>query len=415
MEIARWTAVVASPQLGEYAAANACLQAIAERALAAIDSKADPQADFFEGFDASMMSLAAADVIEKDVPIYSEFVGQTKAHETVELRARVEGMLQRIHFREGTAVRRGQLLFSIDPREYQAAVQSARATLAKAESDLAQARQEAGFVAHLAGAVVVGMARLPVRQDDDPRAQPADLPDLVLAAGRDLAVEVVQLFAGGDGLCLRRRPVAGVTVQHSESAECDGDVTVHIREEVGPYDVAVIESTDPAALIDWLRRRPLLHVEDRYVLVHAALAPRWSVAQAAELAAEVEAELRGPRYRRLLERMYGDEPARWRDDLSGYDRWRFVINAMTRLRVCDDEDRMVLEFKGEPGESSEGWTPWFDVKGRASRSHAVICGHWSALGRVIRDDLYALDSGCVWGRALTAIRLEDREVFEVRC
>jgi len=92
-----------------------------------------------------------------------------------------------------------------------------------------------------------------------------------------------------------------------------------------------------------------------------------------------------------------------------------VINALTRLRVCDDEGAMVLSYKGEPGEASDQWTPWFDVAGRRSAGHVVICGHWSALGLHVRDDLLALDSGCVWGRSLTAIRLEDRAVFEVRC
>jgi bis(5'-nucleosyl)-tetraphosphatase (symmetrical) len=88
---------------------------------------------------------------------------------------------------------------------------------------------------------------------------------------------------------------------------------------------------------------------------------------------------------------------------------------MTRLRVCDDAGAMVLAFKGEPGEACAGWTPWFDVPGRRSRDHAVVCGHWSALGVTIRPDLLSIDSGCVWGRALTAVRLRDRRMFEVAC
>jgi bis(5'-nucleosyl)-tetraphosphatase (symmetrical) len=178
---------------------------------------------------------------------------------------------------------------------------------------------------------------------------------------------------------------------------------------------AVLDAPDRDELLDWIRRRPLMHVEDGHVLVHAGLLPQWSVSKARSLAGEVELALRGPRYRELLENMYGDEPERWDDRLRGFDRLRVIINAMTRLRVCDGEGAMVLAFKGEPGEASEAWIPWFDVEGRRSRDHVVVCGHWSALGVVVRPDLLSIDSGCVWGRALTAVRLGDRRVFDVPC
>jgi bis(5'-nucleosyl)-tetraphosphatase (symmetrical) len=113
--------------------------------------------------------------------------------------------------------------------------------------------------------------------------------------------------------------------------------------------------------------------------------------------------------------MYGDEPRRWSDRLEGSDRLRVVVNAMTRIRVVDDEGAMVLAFKGEPGDAHDGWTPWFDVEDRASRDHTVICGHWSALGLVVRQDVVCLDSGCVWGRTLSAMRLSDRRVYSVSC
>ena len=159
----------------------------------------------------------------------------------------------------------------------------------------------------------------------------------------------------------------------------------------------------------------MLHVEQGYALVHAGLLPEWSVARAAELAREVERALQGPDYRTLLARMYGDEPARWDDALTGIDRLRVVINAMTRLRVCDARGAMVLKFKGEPGEAADGLVPWFDMPERRSRDHAIVCGHWSALGLVVRPDLLSLDSGCVWGRTLSAVRLEDRSLFAVDC
>src|SRR6185436_9321811 len=168
-------------------------------------------------------------------------------------------------------------------------------------------------------------------------------------------------------------------------------------------------------LLEWLRHRPLMHVEDGHALVHAGLLPEWTVAKARGLAGEVEERLRGPGYRKLLERMYGDEPDRWSESLQGMDRLRVIINAMTRLRVCDAKGAMMLKFKGEPGEASDDWTPWFDMPGRRNRDHAIVCGHWSALGVQVRPDLLSLDSGCVWGRSLTGVRLSDRRLFEVAC
>lgn len=177
----------------------------------------------------------------------------------------------------------------------------------------------------------------------------------------------------------------------------------------------VLQAPDRDELVAWVRHQPLMHVENGFALVHAGLLPAWTVERARALAAEVEAQLRGPQYRQLLVRMYGDEPRSWSDELQGIDRWRVIINAMTRLRVCDERGTMVLKFKGEPGEANPGWMPWFDAPGRRSSDHAIVCGHWSALGLRLRPDLLSIDSGCVWGRALTAVRLEDRAVFEVPC
>ena len=178
---------------------------------------------------------------------------------------------------------------------------------------------------------------------------------------------------------------------------------------------AVLEASDGAELVEWLRHRPLMHAERGFALVHAGLLPEWTVERACALAAEVERELQGARHRDLLERMYGDEPDRWSEGLKGIERLRVVINAMTRLRVCDGDGAMVLKFKGEPGDAHDDWTPWFDMPGRRSRDHAVIFGHWSALGFVERPDVLGLDSGCVWGRSLTAVRLDDRARFQVEC
>jgi bis(5'-nucleosyl)-tetraphosphatase (symmetrical) len=178
---------------------------------------------------------------------------------------------------------------------------------------------------------------------------------------------------------------------------------------------AVLGAPDREELLAWLRHRPLLHVEGGFALVHAGLLPEWTVARARELAAEVEAVLRSRDYRDLLSRMYGDQPSRWSEALAGVDRLRVVINAMTRLRVCDADGAMALGFKGEPGDKHASLTPWFDIAGRRSRDHAIVCGHWSALGVMVRPDLMSLDSGCVWGRSLTAVRLDDRRLFSVAC
>lgn len=177
----------------------------------------------------------------------------------------------------------------------------------------------------------------------------------------------------------------------------------------------VLEAPDRDELLAWLRSRPLLHEEGPYALVHAGLLPQWSVAQARRLAAEVEYALQGAHYRELLRRMYGDRPDRWDDALEGFDRLRVTINAMTRLRMIDRSGAMALRFKGEPGEAGGELVPWYLAPGRASTGHTVVCGHWSALGLHLGDGIVSLDSGCVWGRALTAVRLEDRAVFSVPC
>jgi len=177
----------------------------------------------------------------------------------------------------------------------------------------------------------------------------------------------------------------------------------------------VLGAPDREALLEWLRMRPLMHVEGRFAVVHAGLLPEWSVDEASALAGEAEAALRAPDHREFLDRLYGDEPARWSDTLRGMDRLRVIVNAMTRLRVCEPNGAMALSFKGEPGESSGGRIPWFDMPARRSRDRTVVFGHWSALGLAMRSDVLGLDSGCVWGRALSAVRLEDRALFQVEC
>ncbi|HMH18862.1 MAG TPA: symmetrical bis(5'-nucleosyl)-tetraphosphatase [Burkholderiales bacterium] len=177
----------------------------------------------------------------------------------------------------------------------------------------------------------------------------------------------------------------------------------------------VLAAPDRDGLLDWLRHRPLIHVETHYALVHAGLLPQWEVATAKTLAEEVEAELRGPRYGEFLSQLYGSRPDRWDDRLRGVDRLRVIVNAMTRLRFCTSEGVMEFDTKGETAKAPPGYRPWFDVPGRKSAGCTVICGHWSALGLHIRPNLFALDSGCIWGGELSAIRLEDRRLYRVPC
>ena len=178
---------------------------------------------------------------------------------------------------------------------------------------------------------------------------------------------------------------------------------------------AVLSATDREELLAWLRSRPLLFRDKSHVLVHAGLLPQWDIAKAAGLAGEVESALRASGYREFLANLYGSKPDQWFDHLSGMDRLRVIVNAMTRLRFCSPDGVMEFKTKGEVQQGPPGYQPWFSIPGRRSEEAMVICGHWSALGLKVSDNLVALDSGCVWGGKLTAMRLEDRRLFQVAC
>jgi bis(5'-nucleosyl)-tetraphosphatase (symmetrical) len=177
----------------------------------------------------------------------------------------------------------------------------------------------------------------------------------------------------------------------------------------------ILAAPDRDELLDWLRRRKLMHVESGYAMVHAGLLPQWTIAQALALAGEVEAALQGPGYDALMRTMYGNEPAAWSEDLTGDDRLRVIINAMTRLRLCDAAGRMDFSHKEGLEHAPAGYLPWFEVPGRKSAGTPIVCGHWAALGLLLKDDLLSIDSGCVWGRELSAVRLEDRRLAQCDC
>jgi bis(5'-nucleosyl)-tetraphosphatase (symmetrical) len=174
---------------------------------------------------------------------------------------------------------------------------------------------------------------------------------------------------------------------------------------------AVLEAPDRDALIAWLRRQPLLHHDAalNFTMLHAGLPPQWDLPQAQRCAAEVEAALRGEGFVKLIEHMRGNEPGVWREDLAGYDRLRFIINCLTRLRYCDRDGHLDFRSKGPPGTQPEGLYPWYAVPGRASAGQNIVFGHWSTLRDYGYPGIYPIDSACLWGGALTALRIDTPE------
>jgi bis(5'-nucleosyl)-tetraphosphatase (symmetrical) len=166
----------------------------------------------------------------------------------------------------------------------------------------------------------------------------------------------------------------------------------------------ILQAADRPALLDWLRHQRMAIWGNDVLSVHAGVLPSWTVAQTLSLASEVEAVLRGPDLNEFLHQMYGNVPAAWRDDLTGADRLRVVVNALTRLRFCSAEGVMEFNAKEGAGAAPAGFMPWFDVPGRQTADATVAFGHWSTLGLLHRQDVWALDSGCVWGGCLSAMR-----------
>ena len=174
----------------------------------------------------------------------------------------------------------------------------------------------------------------------------------------------------------------------------------------------VLGASDRGELIQWLRQRPLLHREGDFVLVHAGLLPSWTLERARQLAREVEMVLGGPRPERLLQALVASRPPAWREDLDTEDRWRVAVQSFTRLRTCRDDGRVCEGFSGSPKRAPEGCHPWFELRDDHSAGLSVVCGHWATLGLRVQPGVMAIDTGCVWGGALTAVRLEDQEIFQ---
>lgn len=175
----------------------------------------------------------------------------------------------------------------------------------------------------------------------------------------------------------------------------------------------VLRASDARELVDWLRHRPLLIELDDTVIVHAGLLPAWTVADARMLAHEIERELRGPNYRSFLHTLFGNEPRSWHDSLSGVARQRAIVNAFARLRFCTPFSEIEFKEKRDASFAPQGFSPWFHLPGRRTSSTHVMSGHWSSEGLRLLPTVSLLDSGCLWGGALTAVRLQDRAVFQV--
>ena len=171
----------------------------------------------------------------------------------------------------------------------------------------------------------------------------------------------------------------------------------------------ILQASDREAMLEWLRwqRMAMLEQIDGHALlmVHAGVLPNWSAQQAVALASEVETILRGPQLADFLRQMYGNEPARWSDALTGAERLRVIVNALTRMRFCDANGRMDHESKEGAATAPAGYMPWFEVPGRRTADITVAFGHWSMLGWLGRSDVLSLDTGCVWGGCLSALRV----------
>lgn len=206
-----------------------------------------------------------------------------------------------------------------------------------------------------------------------------------------------------------RTPAAAITVLGNHDlhllAVAEGKGRLHRSDTLGE----VLDAPDRQGLLDWLRHQPLLHHDAGlgYSLVHAGLPPQWSLGAAQQHAGEVEAVLRGENYREFFAHMYGNLPDHWGEDLSGWERLRFITNCFTRMRYCDAQGRVDLHAKGAPGSQPAGLVPWFEVEGRQTQAERIVFGHWSTLGLYQGNRVTALDTGCLWGGRLTALRLDD--------
>ncbi len=227
--------------------------------------------------------------------------------------------------------------------------------------------------------------------------------DLVNRGGQSLAVlRTIKAFGDRATIVLGNHDLSLLAIAERKR-EDQARVNPELRE--------VLFAPDRDELISWLRAQKLVHVDRElgWMLVHAGLFPRWSTQQTEELAREIEDKLHSEGYRRLLKQMFGNKPDLWTPKLRGIDRWRAGINVFTRMRYVDTRGRISFMDKGTPGTQRPGLYPWFEVPGVVRRDLKIVCGHWSTLGRFAGFGVHAIDTGCVWGGWLTALRLDSEE------
>jgi len=227
--------------------------------------------------------------------------------------------------------------------------------------------------------------------------------DLVNRGGQSLAVlRLVHTLGDRAITVLGNHDLSLLAIAERDAAD-QGKVNPELRE--------ILFAPDREILLDWLRARPLLHIdrELNFMLVHAGLAPRWTIEGAERAAREVEQRLRTDNSRRLLKAMFGNKPDLWSPRLQGIERMRATINVLTRMRYCDARGRIAYGEKGPPGTQRAGLYPWFEVPGQKARDIRIVCGHWSTLGRFQGMGVFAIDGGCVWGGELIALRLDGEE------
>lgn len=238
--------------------------------------------------------------------------------------------------------------------------------------------------------------------------------------------------------CNRGPDSAGVLrrlMAYGQSAQCIlGNHDLHLlaaahgARKQGRKDTleGVLNAPDRAALLDWLRQQrmaiQLQHQDSEYLMVHAGVLPSWSATKTMALASEVESVLRSAGLPEFLHQMYGNTPAGWSDALTGVERLRVVVNALTRLRFCTAQGEMEFSVTDGPAAAPAGYLPWFEVPGRQTADVCVAFGHWSTLGWLGRTDVLSLDTGCVWGGALSALKLGEgsggqatHELIQVSC
>lgn len=178
---------------------------------------------------------------------------------------------------------------------------------------------------------------------------------------------------------------------------------------------AVLKAPDREGLMDWLRSRPLFYREGKHAMVHGGLAPDWDLEKAAALAGEAEAAIRGKDFEATLKAMGGERPRRWKDHLEAPERYATILHIFTRIRMCREDGRFDFEYKGAPESAPADSFPWFGAPERRKDEARILFGHWAALGLRLGKTWAGLDSGCVWGKTLSAMRLEDEKIFQEPC